>query len=319
MRKSKLFRGALILALLAISACIPAREVTITFGGDVMLARDGVPLFLRDPWGNFAQSMQPGKLFFVNLESPLLDPEVPVSNLANGYDLCAASDQIKWLVKGGVNLVTAENNHQNDCGQDGAEADTNLLKAAKIPVVGGNTNPVIYEEQGGKVGIIAVDAIDKTPDLALLGQSIKDLRPNVDILVVSIHWGSEYQAGVDNVRNELAQFLADSGADVVWGHHPHILQKVDILHSGVTGHDTLVLYSMGNLLSDQYMREDTLRSALVTATFKRGQLVKLQVTPIRMDRVSRGLLKPSAQDTQKILEALNWGAIKGTGVEVIQP
>jgi len=284
-----------------------------------MLARDGVPIFLRNPWGNFTQSMQPGKLFFVNLESPLLDPEVPVSNLANGYDLCAASDQIKWLVKGGVNLATAENNHQKDCGQDGAEADTNLLKAAKIPVVGGKTNPVIYEEKGGIVGVLAVNAIDQTPDLALLGQAIKDLRPNVDILVVSIHWGSEYQAGVDNVRNEMAQFLADSGADVVWGHHPHILQKVDILHSGVTGRDTLVLYSMGNLLSDQYMREDTLRSALVTATFKRGQLVNLQVTPIRMDRVSRSLVQPSVWDTQKILEALNWGAIKGTGVEVIQP
>lgn len=284
-----------------------------------MLVRDGVPLYMQDPWGDLAPKAAPGKLFFVNLESPLMNPDAETTGQSMGYNLCAEAEQAKWLIEGGVSLVTAENNHKSDCGQSGADTDAKLLEPAKIPVVGGANNPFIYMEEGVKVGVIAVDAVTQALDQTVLTQQVKDLRPNVDILVVSIHWGSEYQAGVDNVRNELAQFLADSGVDVVWGHHPHVLQKVEVVHSSVTGRDTLVLFSLGNLLSDQYMREDTLRSALVTATFKNGQLTSIQATPIRMDRVSRRLIIPSAQDQQKIFESLDWVDIKGNGLEVIQP
>lgn len=319
MKFSKFYRGALILALLAISGCTTPRAVSITFGGDVMLARDGAPLFVQDPWGEFARKAAPGKLLFVNLESPLLDPAAETSGQSMGYNLCASAEQAHWLVNGGVSLVTAENNHKSDCGQSGAESDEKILDPLQVSVVGGIYNPMIYEEQGVKVGVIAVDAVTQPLDQMVLSRQVKDLRPNVDILVVSIHWGSEYQAGVDNVRAELAQFLADSGVDVVWGHHPHVLQKVEVLHSGVTGRNTLVMYSMGNLLSDQYMREDTLRSALITATFKNGQLTSVQATPIRLDRISRKLIEPSEQEKQKIFEALNWMDVNEGTITVTQP
>lgn len=278
-----------------------------------MLARNGVPLFLQDPWGEFAQMAAPGKLFFVNLESPLTGSVANSTGQRLGYNLCAGAEQAKWLAKGGVSLVTAENNHQDDCDQGGADTD------AKMPVVGEASNPLVYEEEGVKVGVIAVDAVTQALDQIVLSQQIKEMRPKVDILVVSIHWGKEYQAGVDPVRSELVQLLADSGVDVVWGHHPHVLQKVEVLHSDVTGRDTLVLFSLGNLLSDQYMRADTLRSALVTATFKNGYLLAVQATPLLMDRLSRSLIEPSVQDSQKILEALNWEEIQGSGLTVIQP
>lgn len=284
-----------------------------------MLARNGLPLFFQDPWGKFAQEPMVGNMFFVNLESPLADPDSTTTEQLLGYNLCADAEQAKWLAQGGVNLVTAENNHKSDCGPGGADTDARLLESAKITVVGGADNPLVYEEEGVRVGVIAVDAVTQTPDQTVLIQQVKALRPNVEILVVSIHWGSEYQAGVEDVRNELAQLLADSGVDVVWGHHPHVLQKAEVIHSSVTGRDTLVLFSLGNLLSDQYMREDTQRSALVTATFKNGQLLAVQATPVYMDRVGRSLIEPSVQDSQKILEALNWEEIQGSGLTVIQP
>jgi len=284
-----------------------------------MLARNGVPLYLQDPWGEYAQKGSPTKMFFVNLESPLADPAVPSTGQPVGYNLCAEAEQAKWLVQGGVNLVTAENNHKSDCGPGGADTDARLLEPVKIAVAGGANNPLVYEEEGVRVGVIAVDAVTQPLDQTVLIQQVKALRPNVEILVVSIHWGSEYQAGVEEVRSELAQLLADAGVDVVWGHHPHVLQNAEVIHSGVTGRDTLVLFSLGNLLSDQYMREDTLRSALVTATFKNGQLLAVQATPVYMDRISRTLIEPSVQDSQKILEALNWEEIQGSGLTVIQP
>lgn len=311
MKLSKPLRGALILALLALSACSQKNEVRITFGGDVMLAREGQPIFTQDPWGAFAQPTRPGSLFFVNLESPLATTVNSSQSEVEGYDLCAGADQAQWLVQGGVSLVSAENNHKNDCLPAGETYS--ILQQEHIQAVGGAHNPVMIEENGIKVGIYAVEAITQALDEDALIEQVKALRPKCDILVLSIHWGAEYQAGVSGAQQKLAQRLADAGVDVLWGHHPHVLQKMQVFHSDVSGRDMLAMFSLGNLLSDQWMREDTLRSALVSLTFTNGKLSGIEVTPTRMERASRGLVAPAEAEAQTILKELNWESIRGQG------
>lgn len=283
-----------------------------------MLARDGVPLFQQDPWGEFSQAGKPDSLFFVNLESPLSERGSTQATTSEGYNLCAPADQAVWLEKGGVSLVNTENNHKFDCGEANGGVDYEVLQTRKISVAGGSRNPLIYESNGIKVGVIAVDTISQPLDEDALIKKVKALRPNCDVLVVSLHWGSEYQAGVTAWQQELAQALADAGVDVLWGHHPHVLQKITTFHSDTTGREMLVMYSLGNLLSDQWMSEDALRSALVTVHFSGGRWQTITVTPIQMDPATHRLIQADTSNAQKINDRLGVEILERTGL-ISQP
>jgi poly-gamma-glutamate capsule biosynthesis protein CapA/YwtB (metallophosphatase superfamily) len=103
-----------------------------------------------------------------------------------------------------------------------------------------------------------------------------------------MHWGNEYQAGVDERQLTLAQQIADAGADVICGHHPHVLQKMEWLKSA-DGRKVLVIYSLGNLLADQWMLEDAKQSALVRLSFKDSTVIGIEVMPLAMNRSSKML------------------------------
>lgn len=321
--KNFLLRGALILALLVLPGCEKKQTLSITFGGDVLLAREGVPLFYKNPWGEFAQiegsnpKSNSEDLFFVNLESPLTYSNSPGVINSWGYNLCADESQANLLDEGGVNLVSIENNHKGDCGDSSGENTYQILQKTTIAAVGGIRNPIIYDTPAGKVGIVAAEDVTQGLDQDQMVKKIKDIRPYCDILVVSMHWGSEYQAGAANLQRELAQLIADAGADVLWGHHPHVLQSIEWVNSTVTGKRMLVMFSLGNLLSDQWMNQDTQRSALITLNFVQGELASLSATPVKMDRVTRTLVSPDANESELILSRL--GLDKLTGIELISP
>src|SRR5699024_6486189 len=71
-----------------------------------------------------------------------------------------------------------------------------------------------------------------------------------DIVIVHIHWGDEYQIGSNERQEELAQYLANYGADVIIGHHSHVLEPVTVVE-GMGGNRAIVLNSMGNFIFDQ--------------------------------------------------------------------
>lgn len=299
--KRRLIQGALLLALLGLCGCQNKAVLTITFGGDILLARDGAPLFARDPWNGFAAA--PEGLFFANLESPLgrLDQrwEAPA-----GYDLCAGVDQAAFLTSGGVDLVSIANNHRQDCGA--GEATLEALAESGIAAAGSSLSPVYLDTAAGRVGVIAADGVSAPLDEAELVRQAAAARQNCAILIVSLHWGEEYQAGPDAQRRALAQKLADAGADVLWGHHPHVLQPAEWVSAADGSRKMLALYSLGNLLADQWMLEDARRSALVTVEFKGGQIETVSIQPVYMDRQNRQLIAPRAEDAEKIRQRLGW-------------
>ena len=81
-----------------------------------------------------------------------------------------------------------------------------------------------------------------------LARDIAALRPRVDILVVSLHWGTQRQLEPGADQREFAHHIIDLGADVVAGHHPHVQQEPGISQNGV------ILYSMGNFVFDSESR-----------------------------------------------------------------
>jgi poly-gamma-glutamate synthesis protein (capsule biosynthesis protein) len=79
--------------------------------------------------------------------------------------------------------------------------------------------------------------------------AVRAARAQADAVVVSIHWGAEYLRRPLDRQRRVAERLAEAGADLILGHHPHVLQPVEVVERG--GHRTVVVYSMGNFVSNQ--------------------------------------------------------------------
>lgn len=261
-----------------------------------MLAREGQPLFSNqtldiNPWEELQsndvlnpENTKVPDFFFTNLESPL---GANVSEL-NDMNLCSGSAQVKVLVQGGVDLVSLANNHSDDCSANGVNSTKQVLEAEGIhfAVMGGE--PTLLDIPGSKMAVIAADDVTGKLDVQDLLTIISNAHNEFQVVVVSIHWGNEYQAGPDERQQSLAQQMADAGADVIWGHHPHVLQKMEWLTSA-DDRQVLVMYSLGNLLADQWMLEDAQQSALVRLKFKNGEIRRIEVNSLVMDRASKTL------------------------------
>lgn len=286
-----------------------------------MLARDGEALFSQDPWGVVSKATDSEnnsgseRLFFANLESPLLKTGENPEGKTSGYDLCADEDQTTILKVAGIDLVSIANNHQGDCGDPSGESTQKILEGQSIRSVGSNLSPVYIETSAGRVGVIAAEDVSHVVGADELVRQIKAARSQCDYLIVSMHWGNEYQAGASERQHELAQAIADAGADVLWGHHPHVLQSVEWVDSSISGKKMLVMYSLGNLLSDQWMSQDTQRSALITLNFSEGRIVSISMQPIRMDRATKTLITPDPNEIELTQTRLGLNAL--TGIEVI--
>jgi poly-gamma-glutamate synthesis protein (capsule biosynthesis protein) len=314
--------GALILALLTAQGCQKEPSVTITFGGDVMLARNGVALFERaDPWGDVdkylevLRSKDSQLLFLVNLESPL---SVDVSeDGANTYDLCADSSQALVLKSVQIDMVSLVNNHSFDCAPDGMARSIRILTDNSIGFVGDIFSPTFVVINGVKVGVIAAEDVAAPVDQQGLLSAIRDVRKQCDFLIVSMHWGMEYQAGISERQEAMAQAIADAGADVLWGHHPHVLQKMEWISAASGEHRMLAIYSMGNLLSDQGMNKDTQETALISVIVKDEKITQIQIQPFVMDVYRMELRYADVEEAQDVLDRLKVDQL--SGVELVIP
>jgi hypothetical protein len=161
------------------------------------------------------------------------------------------------LPNAGMNVVTLANNHLMDCDRDGVTETLDTLRRVGVSPVGAGTNqsaahaPVIMDAHGRRVGILAYywnrrcAATSSLPGSAMdppeaLEEDIRSLRARADRIVVTFHWGIPYDRTPSAEDRAKARFAVDCGADVVLGHHPHVLQPFEI-HRGRP-----IFYSVGN-------------------------------------------------------------------------
>ena len=98
-------------------------------------------------------------------------------------------------------------------------------------------------------------------DRAKLAAEIARLKPQVDLVIVQLHWGTEYQAQFAQKQQKLAHYLIDNGADLIIGHHPHVIEGAEIYKNKA------IFYSLGNFLFDQYWSLPTQRGLAVGITW----------------------------------------------------
>ena len=245
------------------------RLLQITFLGDVMLGRgvNKASTRIKDwqPFRELLPIIKNTDILAANLESPLTI--APVAT--RGYALCAPPAQVETLRDASFDVVTFANNHTLDCGQTGRSQTLLTLRAFGIRAV----EPAPYVEyvnaRDRRLAFIALDDVTRAVDQPVAINTIQDAKERADTVIISIHWGNEYQAAPSTKQRSLAAVLAKAGADVIIGHHPHVIQPLEIIGRGDDKTPALVFYSLGNAIFDQYGLEDT----------RTGQAVSLVLGP----------------------------------------
>jgi len=253
--------------------------LTLALVGDVMLGR-GVAQALDGDWEAAFAGVQPwlegADLAWANLESPLTSAP-PVGD---GYDLRAPPEAVAALRAAGFDVVSLANNHALDGGEVGLRETVDTLRAAGMaPLVDWEIAALVdcsSMYQSTDVPIYRGLAFDDSVvplDLEAVAETVAVAAERADLVLVSIHWGAEYQAAPTSRQRAIAGALAEAGADLIVGHGPHVLQRIEWLG------ETLVAYSLGNFLFDQPYPADCRQGAILRVTLRGDRILAVEAVP----------------------------------------
>ena len=113
----------------------------------------------------------------------------------------------------------------------------------------GNQELYVWEIGGHKIGFGGCRETNFLANKALVYRDIQQLKKlGCDVIIYSCHWGKEYSPTRNKTQERMAQYAVNSGADIVVGTHPHVVQGVESRRNSKDTHSALVLYSLGNLV-----------------------------------------------------------------------
>jgi poly-gamma-glutamate capsule biosynthesis protein CapA/YwtB (metallophosphatase superfamily) len=267
------------------AACVPS-QVQLALLGDVMLGRGVAQAHSGSDWegalAELAPRLSTADLALANLESPLGESVVGGKDFPSsieGYNLCAPPEAALALQSAGLDLLSLANNHSRDCFA-GEAGTAEILHQAGME--GFSSQPVYRTVRGTCLSFLAFEDVSARLDVEVAAQTVAEARQRGCLVVVSVHWGMEYQVGEDAVQRSQAQALTDAGAALIWGHHPHVLQPVEWLQGKGQARPALVAYSLGNALFDQPLPMAN-RSALLLVTLDSGGVRSYDLLPFEID------------------------------------
>jgi poly-gamma-glutamate synthesis protein (capsule biosynthesis protein) len=187
---------------------------------------------------------------------------------------------VKGLKLAGFDALSVANNHSGDWGRAAFDDTISILNAAGIIPVGDGSEAKIYEAGGLKIALFAFSDFpgpgERAEDEAIKN-GISNARNAADFIVVSFHFGEEYQEEPSQRQRRIAELAADSGADLVIGHHPHVSQPLEEYG------DSYIAYSLGNFVFDQYFSEETMKGSLLEVGIKDGAIAGARLREVRLN------------------------------------
>ncbi|MCH1980978.1 CapA family protein [Ruminococcus sp. OA3] len=164
-------------------------------------------------------------LTIVNLEGPLTTSE---DLQEKTFSFKGKPEYTQILTSGSVETVNLANNHSRDYGEQGYEDTIKNVEAAGITSFGYERTAVM-DVKGVKVGLVGIYVLaDGMERESQLKENIAAVQAQgAQLVIVSFHWGSEKENYPDDTQVSLAHIAVDSGADLVLGHHPHVLQGIE--------------------------------------------------------------------------------------------
>jgi poly-gamma-glutamate capsule biosynthesis protein CapA/YwtB (metallophosphatase superfamily) len=293
-RKASALVLFLLLALPVFAAGRPPDEITIAAVGDLMLGgRTGPFLSKFGPAYPFADVMpvlREADVVVGNLESSISTRGRAVEH--KKFTLRAGPLAAQALQAAGIRVVSLANNHSMDFGPIALEDTFQALEEQHILYTGAGMDlsdarsPAFLKVKGKTLAFLSYSltfpldffASARQPGTApgysdFVKADIEKARAAADLVIVSFHWGAELMTAAKDYQVKLGQQALDWGADLVLGHHPHVLQELELHHG------RLIAYSLGNFVfGSESNRTNT--SMILLLTFRGKELVKAEAVPI---------------------------------------
>ncbi|MBC7836744.1 CapA family protein [Acetobacteraceae bacterium] len=261
------------------------KPVRVLFAGDIMLDRDiarntarvGVESFVADVAPLFANN----DINVANLEGTVTDfPSIAqIDNTVLRFTFTPAlAESVLTSLK--LDAVSLANNHALDFGAAGYSQTRDFLSERGILSFGSPSNSENLSAQktvrGNNICFVGYeDFINADP--TIITNEITSIRPFCYRVVVFTHWGVEYQIQPTEHQRMLAHAFIDSGADLVIGAHPHVVQPREIYNGKA------IFYSLGNFIFDQYFSSQTKRGIAVAVEFYSFE-TRFTLTPVSIER-----------------------------------
>jgi capsule synthesis protein PGA_cap len=227
-------------------------DTRLLFAGDILLARQVSVEIDRtgaSPWSAIAPLLTKADFVFGNFEGAIGDS----TNCRRRDSLCFASrrDAPQMLHRAGFDVVSVENNHAGDLGREGRAATRDALRRDGILGLDFQHSPRftrVGELTIATIAITLVPAADGTveeiPSIDV-AQKLRLARALANVVVVSVHWGRELSDWPSEDQRSAARWLVSHGADIIVGHHPHVVQEPECVEGRP------VFFSLGNHVFDQ--------------------------------------------------------------------
>lgn len=237
-------------------------SVKLSAVGDILLSGTVAELIknegAKEPFFFIINELIKNDILFGNLECPLSNRGNPLQNKCCLY---SPSETVKSLKSAGFNVVSLANNHIFDYGYESFEDTISLLKENNISWFGAGKNleeartPAIVSINNISIGFLGyswdfIGSINATGNKVgtaplsekLILDDVKKLKEKVDVVIVSLHWSYEREKYPLPSQRKLAHKIIDTGASLILGHHPHVLQGIEEYNGGV------IVYSLGNFI-----------------------------------------------------------------------
>jgi poly-gamma-glutamate synthesis protein (capsule biosynthesis protein) len=275
------------------------REATLMAVGDIMLSRYVARKMknlndFHQPFHRVRDILAAADLVFGNLECPI----TPGREIGAGEMLFRADPEVVEALKAAhFSVLSLANNHTLNFGRQGLADTCSRLEQVGISFAGGGRNAaeadraVFLERQGLRFAFLAYNAIDTTPssfaatpdaagtsrlELPRVVEAVRAAKAQADLVAVSVHHGSEYSLEPHPSQVQFSRAVIDAGADLVIGHHPHVMQRAEVYRHG------LILYSLGNFVFDQPFPH-TRDAVMVKITCRKTGVVKAEFIPYQIE------------------------------------
>ena len=296
-------------------------QVTITFAGDILFDDNyAVMANLILNGGDIASGIAPdlinemksADIMMLNNEFPYSDRGEPLED--KQFTFRAKTSAVSYLNDLGVDIVSLANNHAYDYGEDAFLDTMGTLEDAGVVYVGAGRNlkearrPVYYIINNVKIAIVSATQIERLDNPDTKGatdsspgvfrcwngdnllETVRDARENSDFVIAYLHWGTENVEDIDWAQEKQAAEVAEAGADLIIGDHPHCLQQISVV-KGVP-----VIYSLGNF----WFNSKTLDTGMVKVTLNENGLQSYQFIPCRQSGSRTILLQ--GEEKKRVLD-----------------
>lgn len=279
------------------SSDFPPDETSILCVGDIMLVGSAKPIIEQRgvdyPFDGMRSVIKAADLAIGNLEMPLGLTGDPVPD--KDFTFIGEPKLAGGIANAGFDVLTLANNHMGDYGDDALLETLEVLSANKLRYCGAGPDlqkarqPAIVKSKNAQIAVLAYSKTYPFEFFAGEGDpgtvngvaeifvpDIKTAKEQANLVVVSFHWSGEPVTEPRRYQEWLGRLAIDAGADLVFGHHPHVLQGIEVYKGKI------IAYSLGDFVFGSGS-ENKHTGAVLRVTFRDGETKRGEIIPINVD------------------------------------